>query len=426
MFQKGKRTYDPSSPGGTNYFNHYPSNYLKPYGLASPAPDHITLLKRANPISCERLKRPKIAMSEFAATMVENIKWLSTEKSKWENRSEMRGLQSAMEPLLGALLHLNTKNQEADLKPHHIDEVLESMYQDESETHEAMIQLFQVGGSMYLMATQYLVVKELLSSPAEYADKMVGNELPIKDFKRKRNVPGVLDMLKTTCAPPHHRRSTERTSSKSLMAELKAAQTHGKSRATQKQKRIQRKAEDSETVSSDGDTPTPKRHKKHNKKSKVTLPKRSRDTSSETDSTAGKDQADDTWTDDTSTDDTSTESTSDDTLTDHTSTKARVKEHHRKRETHTTTNKPTTETNTKPKTKGKQSHKKKIETDVQPTLVQLEIQKGVHPKKKKKEDRRQPCKYNTLYHQRKQRRQRPTRKLKTTSLHLKKTKKRKR
>ena len=76
--QRGRTTGTPSSPGGTKYFNHFPSNFLHPYGLAGPAPDHETLQRRINLICCEWLKRPHIAMSEFAATMVNNFNFLAT------------------------------------------------------------------------------------------------------------------------------------------------------------------------------------------------------------------------------------------------------------------------------------------------------------------------------------------------------------
>ena len=78
MFSKYKKQMDKDSPGGTKYFGHHPSNFLKPYGMASPAPDHETIINRLHPVSCEWLKHPGVAMSEFAETLVKNMQWLAT------------------------------------------------------------------------------------------------------------------------------------------------------------------------------------------------------------------------------------------------------------------------------------------------------------------------------------------------------------
>ena len=75
---RGSKTFAaPTSPGGTKFFNHFPSNFLRPYGVAGPALDHHTLQRRINPVCCELLKPPHTAMSEFAATMVDNFNFLA-------------------------------------------------------------------------------------------------------------------------------------------------------------------------------------------------------------------------------------------------------------------------------------------------------------------------------------------------------------
>ena len=107
--QRSKTFANPTSPGGTKFFNHFPSNFLHPYGLAGPAPDHQTLQRRINPC-CEWLKRPHIAMSEFAATMVENFNFLTTTGSTFVNNDMMNEKRQTSEQFLHALANLNTKN----------------------------------------------------------------------------------------------------------------------------------------------------------------------------------------------------------------------------------------------------------------------------------------------------------------------------
>jgi hypothetical protein len=56
-----------------SYFNQFPSNFLTPYGKADSPQDDGTIRRRTNPISCEWSLRPKVAMSELAETVTENI-----------------------------------------------------------------------------------------------------------------------------------------------------------------------------------------------------------------------------------------------------------------------------------------------------------------------------------------------------------------
>lgn len=72
MFSKGKygKTNVQTSPG-PRYFNHYPTNFLKPYGLVDDPPQKGMICRRIHPISCEWLKGPKVAMSEFSETIIE-------------------------------------------------------------------------------------------------------------------------------------------------------------------------------------------------------------------------------------------------------------------------------------------------------------------------------------------------------------------
>ena len=110
----------PATPGGTRYFNHFPSNFLRPYGLAGSAPDHNTLQRRINPVCCEWLKRPHIAMSEFAATIVDNFNWLANTPNDFIATNVLKERRDSHEQFLQALSNLNTKNPEAIPLPQHL------------------------------------------------------------------------------------------------------------------------------------------------------------------------------------------------------------------------------------------------------------------------------------------------------------------
>ena len=151
--------------------------------MAAAAPDGEKIMRRIHPVSCEWLKRPKVAMSEFADTMIENVKWLNGDGKTLVDSFDMGTVSEKLQPMLQALGHLNTKNSEANPKGKHFKKVLSTLYENDHEVDNAMKNMVQLGGSMFLAGIQYLVVKELLSNPVAYANKMVGDNPDITDFK---------------------------------------------------------------------------------------------------------------------------------------------------------------------------------------------------------------------------------------------------
>ena len=58
---------------GVTYFNHFPKNFLVPYGRQKPLPADDKVFQRLRPEGCECLRRPHTAMSELGSTLNENI-----------------------------------------------------------------------------------------------------------------------------------------------------------------------------------------------------------------------------------------------------------------------------------------------------------------------------------------------------------------
>ena len=57
------------SPKAVNFFDHFPSNFLRPYVIADSRPDEDTIFRRVKALNCEWLMRPRVAASEFADTI---------------------------------------------------------------------------------------------------------------------------------------------------------------------------------------------------------------------------------------------------------------------------------------------------------------------------------------------------------------------
>ena len=123
-----------------------------------------------------------------------------------------------------ALWNLNTKHPQGSPRPEHIRTVMEKMYDDTDPIHDMMAQFFQIGGSMYVMSIQYLMARDVMCHPEEYADKIVATDRIINEFKEARSVPALLQMLTITCAhaTPSQAASQSRPN-RSLLDELRRA-----------------------------------------------------------------------------------------------------------------------------------------------------------------------------------------------------------
>lgn len=197
---KTKKTGALSSPTkGVLYFNHFPSNYLKPYGQAAKKPDHETIMKRLHGMSCEWLKRPKVAMSELAATLNENMQLLQDNSGQLINDMAVENLKTAMQPMHNSLLKLNTRNNTPANKGD-IKNVLMTLMNNNNGLPGIMEQMFEVGGAMYTMAIQYFVAKHLFENPNEYANKCIGTDEAIVAFKSNASIQGLVNFLNSTCA----------------------------------------------------------------------------------------------------------------------------------------------------------------------------------------------------------------------------------
>lgn len=114
MYNRPKQTTPGSSPAkskGVLYFDQFPSNFLKPYGLASDVPDDDTLEKRANHRSCEWLLRPGFGMSEFSATLADNVAFLDDEKIPFLRKKSLQKFFEDFKQYLPSLRRLNNKKR---------------------------------------------------------------------------------------------------------------------------------------------------------------------------------------------------------------------------------------------------------------------------------------------------------------------------
>lgn len=232
--QRGKKSpYKPSpqKQKGISYFNHFPSNFLKPYGRVHDNIEENNMLDtRANPRSCEWFLRPDFAVSEFAQTMAENLSVLKDDEEDTIIRNrKCQPLFQQIQQVLPSFNRLNSKDEssgnptEAD-----INNLLKFLLQENLQLDELMAKFYRLGGAMFLSSTHYFVAQRVITDPKTYSLKITPEESveSIETFKRKGDLRSLKHMLTDMCLKNQDKTKAGNTSTqserKNLMAEFQA------------------------------------------------------------------------------------------------------------------------------------------------------------------------------------------------------------
>ena len=113
------------------YFQHFPSNFLRPYGHAESAPSEQTTFRRLQPLNCEWLLRPRIAASEFADTISQNLNYLSQNNHPITENETFKEMKNNLTPFLGSLQRLNTLTDNGPAKPSDIKQLMKTLLSDD-------------------------------------------------------------------------------------------------------------------------------------------------------------------------------------------------------------------------------------------------------------------------------------------------------
>ena len=95
---------------GISYYNHFPKNFLKPYGDADDMLTSKTIKRRLNSAKCEWLICLEVAASEMADTIAANVEILDR-VSKLLNGMYISRRMSEMGDFLRNLQHFNNKQE---------------------------------------------------------------------------------------------------------------------------------------------------------------------------------------------------------------------------------------------------------------------------------------------------------------------------
>ena len=183
----------PQKTPGVLFFNHFPKNFLRPYGRAEGIPSKEKTLSRLQPEGCEWLRRPNIAMSELAATMQGNTDLLK-EKADFFTTDNLVSLLKSVDPLLPQLLPFHKDSPERPTE-HDSREFLKTILSTSSRQDRLWNTALEVGAALFITAIQYKVAQTLISNPSDYASKITFYPNAEPTFKSSKSLLDLIPLL---------------------------------------------------------------------------------------------------------------------------------------------------------------------------------------------------------------------------------------
>ncbi|XP_046845183.1 uncharacterized protein LOC124439027 [Xenia sp. Carnegie-2017] len=126
--QKGKTSsFSPGTPKAVSYFNHFPANFLKPYGLADDVPSQDVIMRSTKPIQTKPTKDNVIALLKF-------------------------------------------------------------LYKEDAELDKIVDSMFKYGGALFAMSCNIIVARTLIRNHESYAGLVAAENQSDADVKRKKDI----------------------------------------------------------------------------------------------------------------------------------------------------------------------------------------------------------------------------------------------
>ena len=190
----------PTKGKGVGYFNHFPKNFLHPYGHADEPPSVETIFPHTNPMNCEMLTRPSLHFSELSETINDNLP-IHTESaivSKKVNSS----LASLKE--LGEKLSVITLKDDEEQPSKEDRQRMMPAITEHTHHEEFMVSAFKVGGALFSIGCSYLVTQAHLRYSGTLAEKLSMSLGEDKTFKASQTLTSFRDLLLAGHKRPHH------------------------------------------------------------------------------------------------------------------------------------------------------------------------------------------------------------------------------
>lgn len=159
-----KVKYSPDkTTNAVNYLVQYAKMFVAPYGEADAAPDKASVFRKLKPFNCEWMLRPKVAMSEFSATLLENnhlFQHTYKEVQQVPGINQMTSAIKALSPVIDSL-HKDSVNSPTKKDV----DVMKFFLEENDELDEASDTCFHIGNAMFSTATNMIVTRNLIRNP---------------------------------------------------------------------------------------------------------------------------------------------------------------------------------------------------------------------------------------------------------------------
>ena len=178
---------------GVGYFQHFPKNFLKPYGRAESFQADAIALSRLCPEGCEWLRRPHVATSELCSTITENIPLLQ-EDSLLLGKNKIRSFISNIQPLA---LTLENFHKDSLTSPSDLDKrsLLFNLLNIAPDLAFQLNSCIEIGAAHFSIGLNIRVAHLLISNPEKYADLLTYAPNPEPPFKSSKNILDLLPLL---------------------------------------------------------------------------------------------------------------------------------------------------------------------------------------------------------------------------------------
>lgn len=194
----GFRIGTPSPKKGVGYFDHFPKNFLKPYGATDKALDDATIFKRLIPGNCEYLKRPKIGLSELAETVRETIRMLENMNNPILKSKCLNELKQAFSVIISSLEPLDTKSN-AFPREKEVKKTVRCLIEPNEELDSILDSAYITGTNLATLSIQVQVARRLFQNPTQYARLVQASDDSDKEFKIQQDFKTMKGFLVNTC-----------------------------------------------------------------------------------------------------------------------------------------------------------------------------------------------------------------------------------
>ena len=177
------------------YFKHFPHYFIRPYD-GQIHYNQEEFVEKLNAKNCEWTVRPKVALSEAAQALQEN--WEILKNGDLVRPAVTDTIQNLLAPVEQILSNLNCKDKSSMPNSQDVFEVMWWCF-SHPDLDASLASWMQQSAAFFVFVSQLRAMCTLVTNPESYANKLLNDDLSALEFKRKKSVPALQEMLTKMC-----------------------------------------------------------------------------------------------------------------------------------------------------------------------------------------------------------------------------------